>query len=155
MEDVTFQFPSNGKPYTKGKKMTEDPKGSQVFQFPSNGKPYTKGNITGNLDHDDIKFQFPSNGKPYTKYMGLWRKRQTVCNVSIPFKRETIYKGIQTIYVNTQQRQSFNSLQTGNHIQSKKLLMGASNAYQRVSIPFKRETIYKVLFWEESAGPLE
>ena len=61
-------------------------------------------------------FQFPSNGKPYPK---------TLCDLSQKTGR------------------CFNSLQTGNHIQSRTYLNGIPGS-DLVSIPFKRETISKV-----------
>ena len=61
--------------------------------------------------------------------------------VSIPFKRESIYKvGDQEINVNLLEN-CFNSLQTGKHIQSQ--LTVYHSGLTLVSIPFKRESIYK------------
>ena len=62
-------------------------------------------------------FQFPSNGKAYTK---LIRKptRNYRLIVSIPFKRESIYKVIVEELNRSTATWSFNSLQTGKHIQS-------------------------------------
>ena len=62
----------------------------QLFQFPSNGKAYPKqyrksGRIKGE------KFQFPSNGKAYPKSQHH-SQSCSVCNVSIPFKRESVSK---------------------------------------------------------------
>ena len=90
-----------------------------MFQFPSNGKSYPKC-ISRILNVRGIKkFQFPSNGKSYPK-------------------RE-LRNGAQRYLM-----KSFNSLQTGNHIQRK--YGGRRNGLARldiVSIPFKREIISK------------
>ena len=64
-----------------------------------------------------------------------------VAKVSIPFKRESISKALSKQGKRLIKR-SFNSLQTGKHIQSSvKAKHDAANA--RVSIPFKRESISK------------
>ena len=137
-----FQFPSNGKAYPK--EVVEKTKDTAekvsipfkregiskdyadrgtldldiAFQFPSNGKAYPKLPVEGfGLDVSAV-FQFPSNGKAYPK-----KSRYTMCA-----KRWT---------------RSFNSLQTGRHIQS---FTGSATRRTRgdlVSIPFKREGISK------------
>ena len=116
------------------------------------------------------KFQFPSNGKAYTKREKKEKLQTEEARlVSIPFKRESIYKAIIAFphnYINLKngfnslqtgkhiQRSlsivlerwgrvsRFNSLQTGKHIQSIKPVL-LSLFSLKVSIPFKRETIYK------------
>ena len=64
-----------------------------MFQFPSNGKAYPKPvDVYVKVKAEEKKFQFPSNGKAYPKrWVGLTRRRD---------------------------KMSFNSLQTGRHIQS-------------------------------------
>ena len=113
-----FQFPSNGKAYTKwGNKRSHTGQDSK-FQFPSNGKAYTKKmKNSWQTEWTNWKFQFPSNGKAYTKCMGR-RKRSDRRGVSIPFKRESIYKGMEQERLIRKPTRSFNSLQTGKHIQS-------------------------------------
>ncbi len=44
------------------------------FQFPSNGKAYTKGTTIKSIFPAVILFQFPSNGKAYTKYIHNYRQ---------------------------------------------------------------------------------
>ena len=63
-----------------------------------------------------LLFQFPSNGKSYPK-CGRQSRRTNRLEVSIPFKREIISKGC-TLGTVKRNQPSFNSLQTGNHIQS-------------------------------------
>ena len=62
-------------------------------------------------------FQFPSNGKAYTKVKAATKITPRIRRVSIPFKRESIYK---------------------ENLYGVKNTTGLS-----VSIPFKRESIYK------------
>ena len=112
-----------------------------------------------------VKFQFPSNGKlhsnamlvPFFIFGTLW--------VSIPFKRETAFKPVLCCMIYAAWT-SFNSLQTGNCIQTRKeiLVMKVLITFQfpsngklhsndlkrrricrrnKVSIPFKRETAFK------------
>ncbi len=70
-----------------------------------------------NLKKIASMFQFPSNGKAYTKL-----------SIGIPDMFEV----------------GFNSLQTGKHIQSEGNQNACASRNDRVSIPFKRESIYKV-----------
>ena len=164
-----FQFPSNGKAYPKNTTCRWCRYSGFEFQFPSNGKAYTKPAVgvgsygrtssfnslqTGKHIQRGIRtqamleysrtFQFPSNGKPYTKKTDSF---------------DTLIKDLQ----------SFNSLQTGNHIQRKssrprnRIFLSRFNSLQTgkhiqsyephrprfprrngVSIPFKRESISKV-----------
>ena len=86
-----FQFPSNGKAYPKGLiRQYQDAKFAE-FQFPSNGKAYPKGGCPNAEKTQTQKFQFPSNGKAYPKL---------ICRQYL-----------------TPLPSSFNSLQTGKHIQ--------------------------------------
>ena len=192
-ERILFQFPSNGKAYTKSVTWLTILPRLELFQFPSNGKAYTKAS-NGRLEPARIYksfnslqtgkhiqsmcyqyrsinkaclFQFPSNGKAYTKlYCSICRDTK-IFNVSIPFKRESIYKVCGMSFDSeTMIEVGFNSLQTGKHIQSKstiRLNKGSLKWFQfpsngkaytkegiyirilkwTVSIPFKRESIYK------------
>ena len=116
------------------------------------------------------RFQFPSNGKTYTK--GYRPEQKAGCFlVSIPFKRENIYKESMGPYERRDYIERFNSLQTGKHIQSPCSPLKSPQAFGKrfnslqtgkhiqrlrirvyqpvspflVSIPFKRESIYKVV----------
>ena len=137
-----FQFPSNGKVYTKpylalpiavvligfnslqtgryiqrSRKDNEATTQARKFQFPSNGKVYTKKTTTREVSiAAPGKFQFPSNGKVYTKWKTL-NPNSFFLHVSIPFKREGIYKDCFNRH-RRQTRSGFNSLQTGRYIQS-------------------------------------
>ena len=66
-ETPAFQFPSNGKAYTKADEGSNPHAYRREFQFPSNGKAYTKSNQSDLKIPAPISFQFPSNGKAYTK----------------------------------------------------------------------------------------
>ena len=87
------------------------------FQFPSNGKAYPKkGGVPPQAFIDILRaFQFPSNGKAYPKpsYRAVSNKMN---GVSIPFKRESISKAMFRQPRRCGEK-SFNSLQTGKHIQ--------------------------------------
>ncbi len=113
-----FQFPSNGKAYTKVcARGARTRRNGHKFQFPSNGKAYTKvwreihkeikkpqcfnslqtgkhiQSLERNIATEAEEFQFPSNGKAYTKHLLTFRM---------------VLRG----------NGCFNSLQTGKHIQS-------------------------------------
>ena len=137
---TTFQFPSNGKAYTKG----YPKKTSQTYYYVS--IPFKREGISKEMMQilqmlARSGFQFPSNGKAYTKSLSWYStaNRRQYC---------------------------FNSLQTGRHIQSaiwndprtndwKFQFPSNGKAYTKafrfkrrsevvsVSIPFKREGIYK------------
>ena len=90
---ILFQFPSNGK--ARGNKVIETVINGNIrisFQFPSNGK------ARGNIEHESevqfsIQFQFPSNGKA----------RGNIARARHPLKMLL----------------SFNSLQTGRHVETR------------------------------------
>ena len=93
------------------------------------------------VEQDALKFQFPSNGKAYSKHYDEWLGTIDAKNVSIPFKRESVFKGADPNAVNERNkfqfpsngkayskffpwhvriekiRRCFNSLQTGKRIQ--------------------------------------
>ena len=75
-------------------------------------------------------FQFPSNGKVYPKTIPQVRKMRKSC-VSIPFKRESISKGISMRREQPLAWRSFNSLQTGKHIQRHSNLSSVSTTFLR------------------------
>ena len=93
---VMFQFPSNGKAYTKLYNLYKRRYTKCVYQsFNSlqTGKHIqSKRNWDKRLDK--MQFQFPSNGKAYTKWSECESSSPVVRQVSIPFKRESIYKAI-------------------------------------------------------------
>ena len=93
------------------------------------------------LTHNE-EFQFPSNGKVYPKCVRCIPPNALHWMVSIPFKRESISKGVPegiSDAVNT----CFNSLQTGKYIQSRLGNHPHADLFKEVSIPFKRESISK------------
>ena len=65
-EGIRFQFPSNGKVYTKVFLFLVFVFAAPPFQFPSNGKVYPKL-YSEHINVLYSKFQFPSNGKVYPK----------------------------------------------------------------------------------------
>ena len=87
------------------------------FQFPSNGKVYLNSVYMKNARAFTLTFQFPSNGKVYLNDM-----MAAAADMS---------------------QESFNSLQTGKYIWT-----GANTRihpwYREVSIPFKRESGFRV-----------
>ncbi len=64
------------------------------FQFPSNGKVYSEEALDHNL-YVRIKFQFPSNGKVYSELILTYTVNIDLKGVSIPFKRESVFRAIQ------------------------------------------------------------
>ena len=114
---TVFQFPSNGKVYSKGDALARTRERIEKFQFPSNGKVYSKIEKAENFANKEAEFQFPSNGKVYSK----------------------IQKNFHFQFF-----MSFNSLQTGKCIQSESFVPGAEDG-GTVSIPFKRESVFKVM----------
>ena len=138
-----------------------------LFQFPSNGKVYPKWRLPLCWERVMESFNSLQTGKsiqrPGRTAPKQWRKRQ----VSIPFKRESLSKGWShskgvtsmakfqfpsngkvypkcswRVYAN-QTVLCFNSLQTGKSIQRGRLHRGWLQ--EKVSIPFKRESLSKVL----------
>ena len=137
------------------------------FQFPSNGKAYPKFLSSLRPILSCLSFNSLQTGNHIQRifHLTLWLPRQRVSIpfkresiskeikgiftktvpilVSIPFKRESISKAIVTIEV-TESGYSFNSLQTGKHIQSNQQCFWGDYTIGGVSIPFKRESISKV-----------
>ena len=135
-----FQFPSNGKVYSKWNNSPPGTRTAYPFQFPSNGKVYSKHfqKIEKSEKILVVEFQFPSNGKVYSKY-----SRHLI------FSMDTY---------------SFNSLQTGKciasfcwnialavaqgfqfpsngKVYSKRVMVTHTLIIHYVSIPFKRESV--------------
>ena len=187
-----FQFPSNGKVYSKLRRsLSISSDRGKEFQFPSNGKVYSKGEKDRPAWMWQRLFQFPSNGKVYSKvndalidnltYLSFNSLQTGKCIqsskrsidlmihnlVSIPFKRESVFKVRRSIIASRKIFTSFNSLQTGKCIQrhfvkeadgvylvfqfpsngkvySKTLLEKRPQGTRSlVSIPFKRESVFK------------
>ena len=97
------------------------------------------------MERNSREFQFPSNGKAYTKIPyksgSVWPT-----NVSIPFKRESIYKEIYPIDCD---RVIAVSIPFKRESIYKVPLAGSvgNRSKNEVSIPFKRESIYKATRW--------
>ena len=140
-ELVLFQFPSNGKAYTKRRSSTLTPRlpqkvsipfkregiykvftgatlpMKQKFQFPSNGKAYTKRQLASDAGVGVQKcFNSLQTGRHIQRGMSPLIKASTI-PVSIPFKREGIYKDMRVKKNDRTRSLRFNSLQTGRHIQ--------------------------------------
>ena len=187
-----FQFPSNGKVYSKTNWGFEYKK-SFIVSIPFKRESVFKDNT--DLITDDVlcEFQFPSNGKVYSKTLqkALVIQFKSMCfnslqtgkciqsnfkkgisktfgrYVSIPFKRESVFKGQCRWRRGNSIMASFNSLQTGKCIQRKpvstreledlefqfpsngKVYSKDNNSQHnrivnaKVSIPFKRESVFK------------
>ena len=136
------------------------------FQFPSNGKVYPKRSRHRRKPTRRQRFNSLQTGKCI---QSVPQNQEFVINryVSIPFKRESVSKDTwRTIGMTA--RISFNSLQTGkciqslidliikvriacfNSLQTGKCIQrkkgGENNEFRKVSIPFKRESVSKVVF---------
>ena len=114
-----FQFPSNGKLHSNEENGTITA-WERWFQFPSNGKLHSNKGRHPREMKSGWMFQFPSNGKLHSNQQEAHRKGGVLC-VSIPFKRETAFKLSITCSNQALIGCSFNSLQTGNCIQTKKM----------------------------------
>ena len=97
-----------------------------LFQFPSNGKVYSEESLQANHLWA-VEFQFPSNGKVYSEVV-----------TQAP----------------TERKAGFNSLQTGKCIQRRERNRGHPST-NRVSIPFKRESVFRVsdIFYSPRKDP--
>ena len=90
-----------------------------------------------------IEFQFPSSGKGCSKLEApLGREVTKVVLVSIPFKREGVFKAKDKVNQYRADAKSFNSLQAGRGVQRMMLLIRCKRL-TLVSIPFKREGVFK------------
>ena len=169
-EHIKFQFPSNGKPYPKtlsynGEGGIED----MEFQFPSNGKPYPKPEDERDSNsRQDVSIPFKRETISKARTLSLCRTEQQHCFNSLQtgnhIQREKAAKEKGTAAMMFQfpsngkpypkpnhkvidrasKEKGFNSLQTGNHIQSTPIHGHRPIPHSIVSIPFKRETISKV-----------
>ena len=159
-----FQFPSNGKlhsnpisvwamwelirvsiPFKREtafkQKITSCTKGwSERFQFPSNGKLHSNCSLVRQSVRIRYRVSIPFKRETAFKHRTptTWT---ALTQVSIPFKRETAFKLSSKASVNGC-IPSFNSLQTGNCIQTSWPIWPTCRQ-PRVSIPFKRETAFK------------
>ena len=120
-----------------------DTEGPDGFQFPSNGKAYSKGECyqRWHKSHQvSIPFKRESVFQVDLRIRNLSTKR---LKVSIPFKRESVFQvGCSSIIITTLTL-CFNSLQTGKRIPSTGRLHLLQSDAQRVSIPFKRESVFQ------------
>ena len=162
-----FQFPSNGKAYPKYHTQSKR-EWAIKFQFPSNGKAYPKGGMFSPSSHPisqvSIPFKRESVSKAPTTTI-VWKKPTLV---SIPFKRESVSKE-DLLYC----WQSFCQFQFPSNgkaypktafahpaLQNPLMFQFPSNGkaypkainntgylftHKEVSIPFKRESVSKVL----------
>ena len=113
----------------------------EAFQFPSNGKAHS--DVSTLLDAT----RFGAVSIPFKREGTFRRARARISNacgdfVSIPFKREGTFRPSATRAVSIcAGTSSFNSLQTGRHIQT----FERCRAYTpvKVSIPFKREGTFR------------
>ena len=135
-----FQFPSSGKGRSKPSPRADDAVlpvvsipfkregafkgtsffnsllgGSEKFQFPSSGKGRSKS-YTSSDKFVEKTFQFPSSGKGRSKPKRHIPTRREIPTVSIPFKREGVFK-----------------------VSARTLRL----IVEKVSIPFKREGVFK------------
>ena len=116
-KEAVFQFPSNGKAYPKVACLDRPVIRYISFNSLQTGKHIQRDQRRGQGGRQSrIRFQFPSNGKAYPK-LKQPLKRKPKLRVSIPFKRESISKGIRRAEHSEDNADGFNSLQTGKHIQ--------------------------------------
>ena len=139
-----FQFPSNGKAYPKPATQKCD----RLSRASSFNSLQTGRHIQSLREDGGTLFDLIRRVSIPFKREGISKAKQqpsvsfkTKTNVSIPFKREGISKGTDSKR-RVRTRLSFNSLQTGRHIQRHRDQTGRTGF--RVSIPFKREGISKV-----------
>ena len=137
-----FQFPSNGKVYSKhffAKIHTKSPK----FQFPSNGKVYSKFSDAGNPRKTQwLLFQFPSNGKVDSKSRKSVTMQRKTMSVSIPFKRESVFKAAEAIAI-ARMMYVFQFPSNGKVDSKFRQPSLLQRRIECVSIPFKRESVFK------------
>ena len=103
---------------TKWRELTNETE-SDWFQFPSNGKAHSDNHGSGNTKMSSPSlFQFPSNGKAHSDRL---ISPLRVAGLNSSFNSLQTGRHIQTICTDTSVPpwQSFNSLQTGRHIQTK------------------------------------
>ena len=159
---IRFQFPSNGKVYSKrpltrhintlpkfgfnslqtGKCIaspiiTNGRRNSQ-FQFPSNGKVYSKTAKERRKEEHEKEFQFPSNGKVYSKP----RHQEMLDRVRVfPFPSNgKVYSKELSELRRCRQYMTFQFPSNGK-VYSKLEQIVSSMHRNMVSIPFKRESV--------------
>ena len=111
-----FQFPSNGKVYSKVGNLIVDAESYIDVSIPFKRESVFKGEKNPLRLRSFLTFQFPSNGKVYSKCNTCYVQRNHI-SVSIPFKRESVFKGALG-EIKSDSDIGFNSLQTGKCIQS-------------------------------------
>ena len=111
-----------------------------MFQFPSNGKAYPKSEGWKIAVCERIGFNSLQTGKRIQREKDWKQKTGTKCFNSLQTGKR-IQRGLKNEWRN--ERQCFNSLQTGKRIQSHLHLW--NRHLISVSIPFKRESVSKVV----------
>ena len=145
-----FQFPSNGKVYSESEFTMSLSFSATWFQFPSNGKVYSEISSNGTGTANKV-FQFPSNGKVYSELLIIESPEAPLQN---GFNSLQTGKCIQRNRTNEETEadlESFNSLQTGKCIQSQEGSVFSEQGSDQVSIPFKRESVFRVTRLETEA----
>ena len=94
------------------------------FQFPSNGKVYSKGCIVVNYNPGPNSFNSLQTGKCIQSTIYVYACPKGRHRVSIPFKRESVFKAMLQKSTSSWSKTSFNSLQTGKCIQSRECFVG-------------------------------
>ena len=145
-----FQFPSNGKLHSNLEIGSRKVFLSSIYvSIPFKRETAFKlRNRSGGQDSCDIFVSIPFKRETAFK-LEFWQRDHHSAQlriVSIPFKRETAFKlgtdGVDETVDNG--LWSFNSLQTGNCIQTSDHCGNRGNRISHVSIPFKRETAFKL-----------
>ena len=166
-DDDVFQFPSNGKADPKQRCHAGRLRWGPVsipFKRESGSKDVRAKASVNEVDEGFNSLQTGKHIQRDHKSLGLTRnlkvsipfKRESVSKaiellplatgvgvVSIPFKRESVSKAYRKRSAYLKHQKSFNSLQTGKHIQSGTARWLRESLETLVSIPFKRESISK------------
>ena len=129
-----------------------------MFQFPSNGKVYSE-TATDTLVNVSVKsFQFPSNGKVYSEFFPLTQlpALSSLPIVSIPFKRESVFRGGNPDFSRYAQRVCVVSIPFKRESVFREVqLCLLATRRQQVSIPFKRESVFRAVSTDVEIGDEE
>ena len=138
-----FQFPSNGKVYSKRRQVSDNRYCQCWFQFPSNGKVYSKSRASRECyEYGQMRFNSLQTGKCIQS--SKWEKaRADISRVSIPFKRESVFKVI-ILWLIIFRRSLFQFPSNGKVYSKSGITFNTTHAKNFVSIPFKRESVFKV-----------
>ena len=140
--DDSFQFPSNGKVYSEYRgRVARRPRAVVGFNSLQTGKCIQSVSIT--VHPESMRVSIPFKRESVFREVLREARIFSLISVSIPFKRESVFRACwMTLTVATLSR-SFNSLQTGKCIQRLKMKKKAASLSQQVSIPFKRESVFR------------